>query len=57
LFAANPLGRKIFDPGQTAFNYTIEKGQAATFRYRVLLYPHAVTPDEMNHEADAFASD
>src|ERR1700722_74764 len=39
LFAANPLGRKIFDSSQTAFNYTIEKGQSATFRYRVLLYP------------------
>ena len=57
LFAANPLGRKIFDSSQTAFNYTIEKGQSATFRYRVLLYPHAVTQEEMNHEADAFAAD
>ncbi len=57
LFAANPLGRKIFDPKQPAFNYTIEKGQSATFRYRVLLYPRAVTPEEMNHQADVFASD
>ena len=57
LFAANPLGRKIFDPTQSAFNYSIDKGQSTTFRYRVLLYPHAVTPEEMNHEADAFAAD
>ena len=57
LFAANPLGRKIFDPNQTVFNYTLEKGQATTFRYRVLLYPHAVTAEEMNHDADAFAGD
>jgi Methane oxygenase PmoA len=57
LFAANPLGRKIFDPSQTAFDYTIDKGQAATFRYRVLLYPRAVTPEEINREADTFAAD
>lgn len=56
LFAANPLGRKIFDPRQTAFNYTLEKGQSTTFRYRVVLYPRAVTPEEMNREADAFAA-
>jgi hypothetical protein len=57
LFAANPLGRKIFNPTQPAFDYTINKGQSATFRYRVLLYSRAVTPDEMNHEADAFAAE
>jgi hypothetical protein len=57
LFAANPLGRKIFDPKQPAINYTIEKGHTVTFRYRVLLYRHAVTPEEMNREADAFAAD
>ena len=57
LFAANPLGRKIFDPGKPAFNYTLDKGQTATFRYRLLLYSHAVTPQEMNHEADKFAAD
>jgi Methane oxygenase PmoA len=57
LFAANPLGQKIFDPNQPAFNFTIDKDHSATFRYRVLLYPRAVTPEEMNHEADAFAAD
>jgi hypothetical protein len=57
LFAANPLGRKIFDPSQAAFSYTIEKDHSATFRYRVLLYPHAITAEEMNHEADAFAAE
>jgi len=57
LFAANPLGRKIFDPSKPAFNFATDKGQTATFRYRVILYPHSVTPPEMNHEADAFAAD
>lgn len=57
LFAANPLGRKIFDPKQTAFDYTIEKGQSATFHYRVLLLSHAVTAEEMNKAADRFAAE
>lgn len=57
LFAANPLGRSIFDPKQTPFNFTLEKGQSATFRYRVILYSHAANPEELNREADAFAGE
>lgn len=57
LFAANPLGRSIFDPKQPPFNYTLEKGQTATFRYRVLLISGEATPKSLNHEADKFATD
>jgi hypothetical protein len=57
LFAANPLGRSIFDPKSAAFNYTLEKGAKTTFRYRVLLIPHAATAADMNREADAFEAD
>jgi hypothetical protein len=56
LFAANPLGRSIFDPKQAAFNFTMEKDQTATFRYRVALISHGATADELNREADAFAA-
>jgi len=56
LFAANPLGRSIFDPKQPPFNYTLEKGQTATFRYRVLLISHQATTDALNQEADEFAA-
>lgn len=56
LFAANPLGRSIFDPKQPAFNFTIEKNQTAVFRYRVIVYSRAATVDELNREADAFAT-
>jgi Methane oxygenase PmoA len=55
LFAANPLGRSIFDPKQPAFNFTLEKGASTTFRYRVILYSHSAGPEEINREADAFA--
>ncbi len=56
LFAANPLGRSIFDPTQPAFNDTLEKNQAATFRYRILLFSSSTTPAEMNRLADSFST-
>ncbi|MGA2348891.1 MAG: PmoA family protein [Terracidiphilus sp.] len=57
LFAANPLAPSIFDSKQPALNYTLEKNQAVTFRYRVILFSHPVSADEMNREADAFAAE
>jgi Methane oxygenase PmoA len=57
LFAANTLAPSIFNPKLPPLNLTLEKNQTATFRYRVILFSHAVTADEMNHEADAFADD
>ena len=56
LFAANPLGRSIFDPKQPPLTFTIEKDQTATFRYRVVLYSSDAKPDELNREADSFAA-
>jgi len=57
LFAANPLGQSMFDTKQPHLNYTLEKGRATTFRYRIVIYTHAATVDELNHEADAFAAE
>ncbi|HUB30590.1 MAG TPA: PmoA family protein [Terracidiphilus sp.] len=57
LFAANPLGRSIFDPKQPAFNYTLEKGESATFRYRVLLVSHAVDAAELNRDQKQFSAE
>lgn len=37
LFAANPLGWKDFTKGKEEFNFTIEAGKKATFRYRVII--------------------
>jgi len=56
LFAANPLGRNIFDPKQPAFNFTLEKDQTATFRYRVMLIPKATDAEELNRDADEFTN-
>ena len=54
LFAANPLGDHIFDPKAPEHNFTIEKGATATFTYRVVLFPHAATADEMQTASAAF---
>ena len=55
LFAANPLGRSVFDPKQPPLNFTLEKGQSAVFRYRIVLDSKAANPEELNRDADSFA--
>jgi hypothetical protein len=57
LFAVNPLGQHMFDAKQPPLNYTLEKGQSTTFRYRIVIYTHAATVEELNREADAFAAE
>ena len=57
LFAANPLGRSIFDPKQPAFNFTLEKDQTVTFRYRVILFSRNASAGELNREAESFAAE
>jgi hypothetical protein len=37
LFAANPLGQKIFSQGRQTLNFRLNKGQSATFRYRIVI--------------------
>ena len=37
LFAANPLGQKIFSNGKEIMNLTLQKGESVSFRYRVVL--------------------
>lgn len=38
LFAANPLGREVFSKGQEQLNLTLKKGEARTFRYRIVIH-------------------
>jgi hypothetical protein len=37
LFAANPLGQKIFSNGKEALNLQLEKGQSVIFKYRIVI--------------------
>jgi hypothetical protein len=57
LFAANPLGRHIFNPKEPELNFTLDKGQSATFRYRVLLICGKPSTSDLNNEADRFAAE
>jgi methane monooxygenase PmoA-like len=44
LFAANPLGQKIFTNGKQELNFTLAPNQSATFRYRILVSSQFLTP-------------
>jgi hypothetical protein len=57
LFAANPLGRHIFNPKEPELNFTLDKGRSATFRYRVLLISAKPSTNDLNSEADRFAAE
>jgi hypothetical protein len=54
LFAVNPLGAHIFDPKEPALNFSIAKGESATFRYRVAIVSGKVSDAAMNEAAGAF---
>jgi Methane oxygenase PmoA len=58
LFAANPLGQKIFSNGKEALNFKLAKGNTVTFRYRIVLASgkNVLDPDRINGLARAFAS-
>jgi hypothetical protein len=57
LFAANPLGEKIFTNGKSEKNLTLEKGQSVTFKYRIVIQNGAktLTAAALNRMAKAFA--
>ncbi len=37
LFAANPLGQKVFSKGKETLNLSLKQGQSVAFRYRVVI--------------------
>jgi hypothetical protein len=57
LFAANPLGRKIFSNGKEELNYSLKPGESVTFQYRFVVHEgKALSADDMNRFAAAFAN-
>ena len=57
LFAANPLGRKIFTNGQSVFNLAMRKGETVRFRYRVLIQngKNTISPLVLNQIAEEYS--
>jgi len=56
LFAANPLGEKIFTNGKSEKNLTLKKGESVTFKYRIVIENGKGTMGvaELNKMADEF---
>jgi len=55
LFAANPLGQKVFSEGRETMNFTLEPGASATFRYRIVIVDGKAPADRIEREFNAFA--
>ncbi len=57
LFAANPLGEKIFTNGKSAKNLTLKKGESVTFKYRIVINNggNTLTANQLNKSAASFA--
>lgn len=58
LFAANPLGEKIFTNGKSEKNLTLKKGESVTFRYRIIIHNGEQTTSaaQLNKAATDFRS-
>ena len=44
LFAANPLGQKIFSKGAEELNHSLKKGESTTFQYRIVILSNDSDP-------------
>ncbi len=56
LFAANPLGQKIFTNGKQELNFSVAPNQSVTFRYRILISSEVLTPEKSEAAYESFIS-
>jgi hypothetical protein len=57
LFAANPLGQKVFSNGREELKLTLEAKQSATFRHRILILSEEATADQMEAQHRRFVAE
>ncbi len=57
LFAINPFGAKEFTKGATTLNYTLQPGQSATFRFRILIHSGKLTKEQTEALYQQFLKD
>ena len=55
LFAANPLGQKIFNNGKQELNFSLAPKESATFRYRILISSEVITREKSEAAYQDFA--
>jgi hypothetical protein len=56
LFAANPLGQKVFSNGKEELKYTLPGGRSTTFRHRILILSGTPTPAQAEARYREFTS-
>jgi hypothetical protein len=54
LFAANPMGEKVFTEGKKELNVTIEPGKSIEFRHRILILSGEAPADAVEQQYRAF---
>lgn len=54
LFAANPLGQKVFSNGKEELNFALEPGEKATFRYRLFIGSGDMSPASVEKAYQSF---
>lgn len=55
LFAANPLGEKIFSKDKKELNFKLTRNQSVTFKYRTVITSGKVLDDTLNILAEEFS--
>lgn len=55
LFSANTLGQKIFSEGKNELNFSLDKGETATFNYRLVVASEDLSDAQINELADEYA--
>jgi hypothetical protein len=55
LFAANPLGEKVFSKDKKELNFKLAPNQSVTFRYRTVITSGRVSDANLNKLAEGFA--
>jgi hypothetical protein len=56
LFAANPLGQKVFSNGKEELNLTLAPNEGASFGYRILISSEIITPESTEAAYKDFVS-
>lgn len=57
LFAANPLGQKVFSEGKETLGFALKKGEVTTFRHRLLVLSGPFSADEAEAAWKAFVAE
>ncbi len=56
LFAANPLGQKVFSDGKEELNFSLKPGESVTFKYRILLLDGKGSKEQLENEYNNYIS-